>query len=55
MDETGTPLDPKAPLLVYECGTKQPSALGSGIKAQITVVACVNAAGMCIPPDGHTG
>ena len=50
VDESGVPLDPKALLLICEHGTRHPVSIGSGDKAQITIVACVNAAGMCIPP-----
>jgi len=41
MDESGMPLDPKPPLLICQHGTKHPSSIGSGDKAQITVVGCV--------------
>ena len=50
MDETGVPLDPTAVKCVYERGVKNPTAPSSGDKSQITVVACVNAAGGHIPP-----
>lgn len=50
MDESGKPLDPKPPLLICQRGMKHPSSIGSGDKAQITVVGSVSAVGMCIPP-----
>ncbi len=49
-DETGMPLAPKAPKTVAEKGAKNPSCVTNSTKAQITVLACVNAAGDCIPP-----
>ena len=49
MDESGMPLDAKPPKLVAVRGAAV-SAIGSGDKTQITVVACVRAAGYCIPP-----
>ena len=49
MDESGVPLDAKPPKVVAPKGVTV-SAIGSGDKTQITVVACVSAAGYCIPP-----
>ncbi len=49
-DETGMPLAPKAPKIVTERGTKNPSCVTSSTKSQVTVLCCVNAAGDCIPP-----
>ena len=46
VDETGVPLDPKAPRIVVPKGMKKPP----GRKGQITVVACGNAAGNVLPP-----
>ena len=43
------PLDPKFPKAVAAKG-QAVSAIGSGDKTQITVVACVSAAGYCVPP-----
>ena len=40
LDETGMPLDPSPPLVVAKRGQKNPSAVGSGDKTQITVLAC---------------
>ena len=49
MDETGMPLDPKAPKVVVERGGTA-CTVGSGDKSQVTVVGCISAAGFCIPP-----
>ena len=49
MDESGMPLDAKAPKVVAQKGGSV-SVLGSGDKTQITVVACISAAGFCVPP-----
>lgn len=50
MDETGFPLDPKPLKTIHIRGYKNPSSLSSGSKSQVTVVACVSAAGQAIPP-----
>lgn len=50
LDESGFPLNPKPPKGVFDKGTKNPSAYCTGDKAQITVLACVNAIGNCLPP-----
>ena len=50
MDETGVPLDPKAPFIVAGRGQRHPSYLSGGSKSQITVLSCCNAAGYTIPP-----
>ena len=50
MDESGFPLDPKSPQIVCKRGQQHPSAISSGNKSQITVLACCNAAGYAIPP-----
>ena len=50
MDETGVPLSPKGQKGVHEVGSKNPITITSGDKTQITVVACVSAAGYCLPP-----
>ena len=50
LDETGMPLDPSPPLVVAKRGQKNPSAVGSGDKTQVTVLACCNAAGYALPP-----
>ena len=49
MDESGMPLDAKSPKVVATKGSSV-SAVGSGDKTQITVVACISAAGLCMPP-----
>ena len=49
MDESGMPLDPKAPKVVVERGSAA-VIVGSGNKSQVTIVACVSAAGFCMPP-----
>jgi hypothetical protein len=49
MDESGMPLDTKSPKVVAARGVKV-SSVGSGDKTQITVVACISAAGYCMPP-----
>ena len=49
MDESGMPLDPKAPKLVFQKGSNAFN-VSSGTKSQITVVACASAAGFCMPP-----
>ncbi len=50
VDETGLPLDSKAPKLIFERAERNPAAIGSGDKAQLTVIGCVSAAGVCLPP-----
>jgi len=50
VDETGLPLDPKASQLIFQQGERNPAAVSSGNKAQITVVGCVSAGGSCLPP-----
>ena len=50
MVETGMPLSPQSPKCVFGRGEKNPVNIDGGDKAQITVVACVNAAGYCISP-----
>ena len=50
LDETGMPLSPQSPKCVFARGEKTPANIDGGDKAQITVVACVSAAGYCIPP-----
>lgn len=49
MDESGVPHDPISPLVVAERGNSVAS-ISSGNKAQVTIVACVSAAGFCMPP-----
>ena len=50
MDESGVPLDAKVPKLVQYARGSYASAVTSGNKAQVTVVACVSAAGFSLPP-----
>ena len=50
MDETVMPLDPTPTKVVVLKGTKHPTSVSSCNKAQITVVACCNAAGYVMPP-----
>ena len=50
VDESGMPLDPKAPNIVAETGTKKVRYRSTGRKGQITIVACGSAAGQIIPP-----
>ena len=49
-DETGISLSPPFPKVVHEVGAKNPCYLTGGSKTQITVLACVSAAGYAIPP-----
>ena len=50
MDESGMPLDHKPPKVLACKGTKKIHCRTSGNKAQITVIACANAAGSTLPP-----
>ena len=50
VDETGMPLDAKCQRGIYKVGERNPAAITSGDKTQITVVGCMNAAGLCLPP-----
>ena len=50
LDETGMPLNPSPPCLVVPRGMKNPNAIGSGDKSQITVLACCSASGYALPP-----
>ena len=49
-DETGLPLSHKPPKVVAAVGQKHPNAITGNDKVQITVLACGNASGYCIPP-----
>ena len=49
-DESGLPLTHKPPKVVARVGQKHPYAVTSSDKGQITILACGNAAGYCIPP-----
>ena len=48
-DETGVPLDPK-PLKVYGTDSQNFYSVSTGNKSQITVLPCVSAGGLCLPP-----
>lgn len=50
MDETGMPLEHRAPNIIAKKGKKKVRYRSTGNKAQITVVGCVNAVGNAIPP-----
>ncbi len=50
INETGMPLSHRPPKIVCKKGAKNPLYVSSGQKSQITIVACTNAAGYCIPP-----
>ena len=50
MDESGIPLDPPSLKVVTSAGIKHSQAVCSGNIAQVTVVACCNAAGYVLPP-----
>ena len=50
VDETGVPLDPRAPNVVAAKGTKKLKYRQSGRKGQVTVVACASVSGHTIPP-----
>ena len=49
MDGSGMPQDAKSPKVVGRKGVPV-SSIGSGDKTQITLVACISAAGHCVPP-----
>ena len=49
MDESGMPIDPESPKLVFKKGCRA-SSVSTGEKTQITVVACASAAGFALPP-----
>lgn len=50
MHETGMSLDPKSLKCVTERGTKNVLAPSSGDKSQITIIGCVSASGVSMPP-----
>ena len=50
MDESGMPLDPRPPNVVAKHGMKKIRYRVSGKKEQITIIACANALGQCLPP-----
>ena len=50
VDESGVPLDPKAPNIVTKTGAKKVRYCSTGRKGRITIVACGSATGQVIPP-----
>ena len=50
MDESGIPLDPRAPDIIARRGQKKVRYRISGKKEQITMLACGNAIGQAMPP-----
>jgi hypothetical protein len=50
MDESGMPLDHKLAKVIAQKGAKKVHSRTSGNKAQITILACANAAGNVVPP-----
>ena len=50
VDETGIPIDLKAPNVVTKTRTKKVQYRSTGRKGQITVVSCVSDAGQVLPP-----
>ena len=50
IDETGLPIDHRPPKIICKTGSKNPACITSGNKTQVTIVACVNAAGYSLPP-----
>ena len=49
-DETGMPLMHKPPKVIAGVGQKHPYTITGSDRSQITILACANAAGYCIPP-----
>ena len=49
-DETGLPLNPPSEKVIHLKGSKHPSYICSGDKAQLTVLACTCASGTAMPP-----
>ena len=50
MDESGFPLDPKLLKTIDSRGSKNPYCISSGSKSQVSIAACVSAAGQSLPP-----
>ncbi len=50
MDETGMPLCPRPPKIIARRGQKKVRYRTSGLKSQVTVLACGSATGQVIPP-----
>jgi len=49
VNESGVPLDPKAPNVMAKTGAKKVQYRSTGRKRQITIVACGSATGQVIP------
>lgn len=49
-DETGMPINPAIPKVAVKRGVKHSQAVTSANQSQITVLACCNAGGYCLPP-----
>ena len=49
-DESGFPLQGHQSTIIAEKGCKHPTAVTTGDKSQITVLACVSASGVRLPP-----
>ena len=50
VDESGMPLDHRAPNIIAKRGARKVHYCASGKKGQVTIVTCANAAGQTIPP-----
>ena len=50
MDESGFPLNQKPLKTVNCCRSKNPYCVSSGSKSQVSIAACVSAAGQSLPP-----
>ena len=50
LDESGFPLNPKAPKVISKKCSKHPATLSSSERSQISVLCCCNAGGNSIPP-----
>lgn len=50
VDESGMPLDHRAPKVVTQKGQKKVRVRTTGDKSQITIVGCASASGQVIPP-----
>ena len=49
-DESGMPLDPPSLKVVAPMGARHSRVVSTGDKAQISILACCNAAGFAVPP-----
>lgn len=54
MDESGFPLDPKPLKTIDIRGSKNPYFISSGSKSQVSIAACVSAAGQSLSSYVHT-